>query len=68
MIFENRENMIANMHVGDTISIQDSSEGGKVQFNVGQCKDPLLVLSYGANGMENCIVVTIISVIEAFEQ
>ncbi len=60
MIFKNRENMIVNMHVGDTISIQDFSKDGRVQLGVGKCKDPLLISIYGANGMENCIVVTII--------
>ncbi len=56
------------MHVGDTISIWDFSKDGRVQIGVGQCKNPLLVLIYGVSGVENCIVITIISMIEAFEQ
>jgi hypothetical protein len=67
MIFKNRENMIANMHVGDTISIWDFSKDTKIQIGVWQCKDPLLVSIYVASGMENCIIVTTISAIEAFE-
>jgi hypothetical protein len=57
MIFKNRENMIANMHVGDTISMWDFSKDNKIQIGVRQCKDPLLVSIYGVRGMENCIVV-----------
>jgi len=67
MIFKNRENMIANMHVGDIISIWDFNKDNKIQIGVWQCKDPLLVSIYGVCGMENCVVVTIISTIEAFE-
>jgi hypothetical protein len=68
MIFNNRENIITNMHVGDTIFIWDSNEDGRVQIGIGQCNNPLLVLIYGVSGMENCIVITIISMIEVFEQ
>jgi len=60
--------MIVNMHVGDTISIWDLSKDGKVRIRVGQCKDPLLVSIYGTNGMEYCIVVTIVSMVKAFEE
>jgi len=49
------------MHVGDIISIWDSSKDGRVQIGVGKCKDPSLVLIYGVSGVENCIIVTIIS-------
>jgi len=55
------------MHVDDKICIWDSSKDGRLRIGVGQCKDPLLVSIYGANGMENCIIVTIISMVEAFE-
>jgi hypothetical protein len=58
--------MTTNMHVGDII--WDSSEDGRVQIGVGQCKDPSLVLIYGVTGVENCIVGTIISMVEAFEE
>lgn len=58
--------MIANMHVGDIVCIQDSNKDGKVRIGVGKCKDPLLVLIYGASGMENCIVVIIVSMVIAF--
>jgi len=60
--------MIANMHVGDTISFWDCSEDARVQIIIGQCKDPSLVSIYGVSGMENCIIITIISMVEAFEQ
>ncbi len=60
--------MITNMHVGDTVCIQDSNKDGRARIGVGQCKDPSLVLIYGVNGMENCIVVTIIFVVLVFEQ
>ncbi len=59
--------MTINMHVDDKICIWDSSKDGRLRIGVGQCKDPLLVSIYGANGMENCIIVTIISMVEAFE-
>jgi hypothetical protein len=59
--------MITNMHVGDTVSIWDSSKDGRVQIGVGQCKDPLLVLIFGVSGVEKCIIVTIISMFEVFE-
>ncbi len=52
---------LANMHVGDIVSIWDSSKDGRVQIGVGKCKDPSLVSIYGVSGVENCIVVTIIS-------
>ncbi len=64
----NCENMIANMHVGDIIFIQDLNEDGKDQIGVRQYKDPLLVSFYGVSGVENCILVTIISVVEVLEQ
>jgi hypothetical protein len=48
--------MIAEMNVGDTISIWDSSKDGRVQIGIGQCKDPSLVPIHGANGVENYIV------------
>jgi hypothetical protein len=60
--------MTTNMHVGDTFCIKDSNKDGKVQIGVGQCKDPSLVLIYGANGMENYIILTIVFVVEAFER
>jgi hypothetical protein len=60
--------MITNMHVGDIVFIWDLSEDGKVQIRVGQCKDLLLVLIYGVNGMEDYIVVTIISMVEVLEE
>jgi hypothetical protein len=59
--------MITYVHVGDIIFIWDLSEDGKVQIGVGQCKDPLLVLIYGVSGVENCIVITIISMVEMLE-
>jgi len=59
--------MIAEINVGDTISIWDSSKDGRVQIGIGQCKDPSLVPIHGANGVENYIVLTIISMIEAFK-
>jgi len=55
------------MHVGDIVSIWDSSKDGRVQIGVGQCKDPLLVLIFGVSGVEKCIIVTIISMFEVFE-
>jgi hypothetical protein len=60
--------MTANMHVGDTVFIWDSNEDGRVQIKIGKCKDPSLVSIYGANGVENCIVVTIISMVEVFKE
>jgi len=59
--------MTANMHVGDIVSIWDSNNDGRVQIGLGQYKNPSLISIYGASGMENYIVVTIISVVEAFE-
>ncbi len=59
--------MTANMHVGDIVSSWDLSEGCRVRIGVGQCKDPSLVLIYDVRGMENCIIVTIIFVVEAFK-
>jgi hypothetical protein len=38
--------MAIKVNVSDTISIRDSSEDGKVQIGVGQCKDPSLVSIY----------------------
>ncbi len=64
----NDENMIANMHIGGIVSIWDLSEDGRVRIGVGQCKDPSLVPIYGVNGVENYKVITIIFVVEAFEQ
>jgi hypothetical protein len=57
--------MIANMHVGDITSIWDLNKDGRVRIGVGQCKDQSLVSIYGISGVENCIVVTIISMVEA---
>jgi hypothetical protein len=59
--------MTANMHVGDTISIYDLSKDDRFQIGVKECKDPSLVLIYNANGVENYVIVTIISMVEVFE-
>jgi len=59
--------MTTNMHVGDTTFIWDLNKDSRVRIKVGQCKDPLLVPIYDVSGMENCIIITIISVVERFE-
>jgi hypothetical protein len=46
----------------DIISISDLSKDGRVQVGTRKCKDPIVVLMCGVNGIENCLVVTIIFV------
>jgi len=46
----------------------DLSKDGNVQVGVRNCKDPQVIFICCVNGVENCIIVTIIFVFEPFEQ
>ncbi len=59
--------MTTNMNLNDIVSIWDVNDNYRVQIGVGQFKDPSLVSIYEASGVENCIVVTIVFVVEVFE-
>lgn len=39
-----------------------------VQIGIGVCKDPLLVPIHDCEGVENCIIIFVISVFEAYKQ
>jgi hypothetical protein len=59
--------MTINMHVGDMFLIWDFNDDQRDQIGIGKCKDPSLVPTYGVRGVDNYMVFTIISMIEALE-
>ncbi len=53
---------------GNFISMWDFRENEQVKIGIGTCKDSSLVLIYGSCGVEDCLVVSIEIVHEAFEE
>ncbi len=54
--------------LGSSVILWDFCEIQKVKISFGTCKDPSQVPIYGPCGMENCIVILIETVFEAFEE
>ncbi len=46
----------------------DLNKDGRVHVGIRKCKVPKVVLMHGVDGIENCLIITIIYVFELFEQ
>jgi hypothetical protein len=46
----------------------DLNKDGRVHVGIRKCKVPKVVLMHGVDGIENCLIITIIYLFELFEQ
>jgi hypothetical protein len=60
--------MVKGFMFGSSINVWDFCENEQVKIGIGTCKNSSLVLIYGSCGVENCLVVSIEIVHEAFEE
>ncbi len=53
---------------GSFVNIQDSHKNEQVKIGIGTWRDPSFVWIYGPCGVENCMVVSIETMHEAFKE